>query len=138
MPWVIDTCVLLDVAFKDPEFGVSSALCLERLRSEGLVVCPITLVEAVPQLGGKLQELHEFLKLLGADAGVGWLAADTVSAAEGWHRYVMKKRAGHAGKRPVADMLIGGFACRFAGLVTRNPGDFQPFFPHLHLCQPQA
>ena len=64
MAWVIDTCVLLDVALKDPDFGLPSALLLEKMRGEGLVVCPITLVEAVPQFGGHLRDLREFLKLL--------------------------------------------------------------------------
>ena len=136
MAWVVDTCVLLDVALKDPDFGLPSALLLEKMCGEGLVVCPITLVEAVPQFGGHLRDLREFLKLLGADAEVGWLEDDTSRAAEGWQRYVTRKRMGATRKRPVADMLIGGFACRFSGLITRNPDDFHPFFPHLRIRQP--
>jgi predicted nucleic acid-binding protein len=34
------------------------------------------------------------------------------------------KRAGHAGKRPVADVFIESFACRFQGVITRNPKHF--------------
>lgn len=35
------------------------------------------------------------------------------------------KRAGHAGKRPVADVPIEAFALRFQGLITRNPRHFK-------------
>jgi hypothetical protein len=34
------------------------------------------------------------------------------------------------------DILIGGFACRFQGLVTRNPQHFLPYFPALATRQP--
>jgi hypothetical protein len=33
----------------------------------------------------------------------------------------------------VAEVLIGAYALRFQGLITRNPGDFQRFFPNLNL-----
>jgi hypothetical protein len=33
----------------------------------------------------------------------------------------------------VADVLIGGFALRFDGLLTRNTGDFRQLFPSLRL-----
>jgi hypothetical protein len=38
--------------------------------------------------------------------------------------HVAKKRSGHAGKRPVADVLIEAFAQRFQGLITRNSQAF--------------
>jgi predicted nucleic acid-binding protein len=41
-----------------------------------------------------------------------------------WAEHVEKKRSGHAGKRPVADVLIEAFAQRFQGLITRNPKHF--------------
>ena len=136
MAWVLDSCVLLDVALKDPEFGLPSALLLEDLRTDGLVVCPVSSIELTPQFGGDLRNVDEFLALLGADRGVGWLQADTENAAAGWARYVKQKRGRAVGKRPIADILIGGFACRFQGLVTRNPQHFQPFFPQLAIRRP--
>jgi predicted nucleic acid-binding protein len=137
MAWVVDSCVLLDIALKDPEFGVPSALLLEKLRRDGLVACPISVIEVAPQFGGQLAGVREYLTLLGADPRVTWLEADTENASVGWVRYVSEKRARNAVKRPIADILIGGFACRFQGLVTRNPEHFLPFYPGLAVRQPQ-
>ena len=131
MPWVIDSCILLDVALKDPEFGLPSALLLEKIRGDGLVVCPISLVEITPQFGGDFNQVRLFVRRMGVNAETPWLTVDTASAAAGWTRYVLAKRQGHAVRRPVADLLIGGFACRFQGLVTRNPSHFSPFYPQL-------
>jgi len=50
-----------------------------------------------------------------------------------------KKRRDHhprSTKRPVADVLIGGFALRFDGLITRNTDDFRKLFPALRLIRP--
>jgi hypothetical protein len=131
MPWVIDSCVLLDVALKDPLFGLPSALLLEKMRGDGLVVCPISLVEITPQFGGDFTQVHLFVRRMGVVAETQWLTVDTESAAAGWTRYVLAKRQNQLPKRPVADLLIGGFACRFQGLITRNPSHFEPFYPQL-------
>jgi predicted nucleic acid-binding protein len=136
MAWVVDSCILLDVALRDPAFGLPSALLLDGLRGEGLVVCPVSVIELTPQFGGRIENVREFLALMGADPHVAWLEADTENAAAGWTRYVALKRAGSVSKRPVADLLIGSFASRFQGLVTRNPQHFLPFFPELVLRQP--
>jgi len=137
MAWVADSCILLDIALRDPEFGLPSALLLDELRKDGLVVCPISTVEIAPQFGGQLQNVREFLGLMGVNLAVPWREVDTENAAAGWTRYVQQKRAGAAGKRPIADLLIGGFACRFQGLVTRNPQHFRPFFAELPIRQPK-
>jgi len=90
-------------------------------------------VDAVPI---RPPNVREFLKVLGADPYPSWTEADTDRAADGWSRYVNRKRAGTVPKRPVADLLIGGYACRFQGLVTRNPEHFQPFYPDLTIAEP--
>ena len=138
MAWVVDSRILLDVALKDPEFGVPSALLLEKLRSDGLVVCPVSVIEIAPQFAGQVREVRRFLTLLGAESHAAWLEADTENAGAGWARYVLQKRAEAVRRRPVADILIGGFACRFQGLVTRNPQHFLPFFPGLATRRPAA
>jgi predicted nucleic acid-binding protein len=136
MAWVLDSCVVLDIALRDPEFGLPSALLADELRREGLVVCPISVIEVTPSFAGRVQNVEEFLALLGADPYAAWTPADTASAAAGWMRYVAQKRAGMTGRRPIADILIGGFACRFQGLVTRNPQHVMSFFPGLAIRQP--
>jgi predicted nucleic acid-binding protein len=136
MAWVVDSCVALDVALKDPRNGLPSALLLEELRADGLVLCPVSVVEIAPQFGGLVLNVERFLALMGATPSAAWLEVDTENAAAGWARYVQQKRMGIAGKRPVADLLIGGFACRFQGLVTRDPQHFLPYFPGLATRQP--
>jgi len=136
MSLVVDSCVLLDIALRDPEFGIPSALLLESRRKQGLVACPISIVEICPQFDGKIATTKDFLRLVGADADSPWLAQDTERAAEGWVRYVSMKRAGKTSLPPVADILIGAFSLRFDGLVTRNPSHFLPYFPALTLIDP--
>jgi len=36
----------------------------------------------------------------------------------------------------VADLMIGAFAVRAQGLITRNPADFKKFYPGLNLLGP--
>ena len=42
MAWVVDTCLLIDVAEADPTFGVASARLLDSKRANGLAICPAT------------------------------------------------------------------------------------------------
>ena len=61
--------------------------------------------------------------------GINWMEPwhwqDTQTAHKLWADHVTNKRAGHAAKRPVADVLIEAFALRFQGLITRNPKHFR-------------
>ena len=136
MAWVVDTCVLIDVAEADPAFGVASAALLDAKRPEGLTICPVTYAELAPVFDGNAAAQNEFLANLGVEWTEGWTRADTVAAHGAWHRYVTGKRAGRFPKRPVADVLIGAFAGLRDGLLTRNEGDFRAVFPALKLLAP--
>ncbi|MEI6072546.1 MAG: type II toxin-antitoxin system VapC family toxin [Verrucomicrobiae bacterium] len=138
MAWVVDSCVLLDLALHDPEWGLSAAQSLHQLAKDGLIVCPVSVVEIAPQFDGKAENVRRFLAIAGIQSVSSWIEADTSSAAEAWSRYVTARRhrGGKIPKRPVADLLIGGFAERHDGLVTRNPDDFTPWFPTLQLKVP--
>jgi predicted nucleic acid-binding protein len=63
------------------------------------------------------------------------LSVPEKKAARAWSRYIARRREHppRSAKRPVADVLIGGFALRFDGLITRNTGDFRKLFPGLRL-----
>ena len=137
-PWIVDSCVLLDIALKDPAHGLASALFLDKRRKDGIAVCPVSVIEIAPFFGGEIRHVREFLKVLGTDSGLPWLEADTEEAVRGWSRYVGLKRQGASPRRPVADMLIGAYASRHSGLITRNPAHFRPYFPDLPLAQPPA
>jgi hypothetical protein len=136
MAWVIDTCLLIDVAEADPAFGIKSASLIDLKRTEGLIVCPITYTEPAPVFHGDPNAQNEFLLNIGAAWPEAWTHADTLAAHEAWYRYVAAKRAGKSPKRPVADVLIGAFASRFDGLLTRNETDFSTVFPNLKLVSP--
>jgi hypothetical protein len=136
MTWVVDTAVLIDVLEDDPEFGEASAATLELLAEDGLAVCPVTYAELAPAFEGSRALQEEFL----AGAGVGfsedWTRQDTLAAFEAWHAHVRRRREGVGPRRPIADILIGAFAQRFQGLVTRNRDHFRPAFPQLEIRDP--
>jgi hypothetical protein len=50
--------------------------------------------------------------------------------------YIARKRQGSVAKCPIADVLIGAFALRFQGLLTRNSSDFRQLFPSLPILEP--
>ena len=124
MAWVVDTSILLDVHLADPGFSHSSAACLARHSREGLLLCPVSYVELAPAFAGNITLQRLFLQEVGVEWFVPWTADDTHAAHRLWHNHVIQKRAGHAAKRPVADVLIEAFAQRFQGLITRNPKHF--------------
>ena len=135
MAWVVDTCILLDIGLDDPEFGEASETLLLRKAKDGLVICPVTFVELAPAFAGDLTALRKFLSALSVDYSELWQNQDTDKAARAWARHIARRRdrAARSVKRPVADVLIGGFALRFDGLLTRNTGDFRQLFPSLRL-----
>lgn len=134
--WVVDTCVVLDVFENDPTFGMPSAKLLERLLPDGLCVSPVTMVELSAAFSGDLPEQKRFLDQAGISHGEPWTTADMESAHRAWNNYVQARRAGQIARRPIADLLIGGFAVNRSGLVTRNPADFKRWFPKLTIREP--
>jgi len=101
-------------------------------------VCPISYVEMAPAFQGDRALQDEFLGGVGVDFHQGWEQQDTLRAHEAWNELIQRKRAGQLPKKPVADILIGSFAARFQGLLTRNPADFAPIFPGLALRVPSS
>ena len=136
MAWIIDTCLVIDIAAADPVFARSSATCLADKAPEGLVLCPVSYVELAPVWNGDAKAQDSALTEMGIIFNMDWLVEDTRRAHAAWHRHVLAKRSGHAGKRPIADIMIGAFASRFQGLLTRNPSDFRGSFPSLTIATP--
>src|ERR1700736_3309427 len=133
MAWVVDTCMLIDVLEDDPRFGRSSALTLDSHSPEGLVVCPITYAELSPAFLGDVALQDEFLHGVGVDFRHDWTWMDTLRAHEAWHSFIERRRSESLARRPLADVLIGAFASRYQGLITRNAKDFALIFPRLTL-----
>jgi len=138
MTWIVDTCVILDVLEADPQFGLESAKLLEKLLPEGLAIGPVTMVELAAAFAGNLSEQKSFLDQAGVSYHEAWTAADTETAHAAWNSYVAARRGHKIPRRPVADVLIGGFAANRRGLVTRNPDDFRRWFPHLKIREPRS
>ena len=137
MAWVVDTCLVIDVLDDDPEFGAVSAGLLDARADDGLVLCPVSYIELAPAFLGEPARQDEFLERLGIETGAEWERADTRQAHSGWTAHVQARRAGTAVKRPIADVMIGAFAMRHQGLLTRNTEDFRALFPNLSLIAPE-
>lgn len=133
--WVVDTCILIDVLENDSDFGKPSARLLKRRSAEGLVICPVSYVELAPAFLGKPSLQRAFLAGIGAEIA-DWTANDTDAAYVAWATYAAKRFKGKGVKRPLADVLIGAFALRHAGLVTRKVTEFRALFPTLKLLDP--
>jgi len=136
MAWVVDTCLLLDIGLDDPEFAEGSENLVLKMSSSGVVISPVTFVELAPAFGGNMDALKNFLVGLGIDFEEIWDVSDTENAAAAWAEHILKRRSGGGLKMPVADVLIGSFALRFEGLITRNAKDFQKLFPNLRVVEP--
>jgi predicted nucleic acid-binding protein len=134
--WIVDTCVVLDVFENDPQYGLASAKLLQKLLPEGLAVSPVTMVELAAAFEGDISEQKRFLEQAGISHAESWTGADTEAAHRAWNAYVMSRRKGNIPKRPIADLMIGGFAVNRQGLVTRNPSDFRRWFPKLTIREP--
>ena len=134
--WVVDTCVVLDVFENDFQFGLVSARILEKLLVDGRAVSPVTMVELSAAFAGDLAEQNRFFDEAGIFHTEAWTVADTEAAHRAWNSYVESRRSDKVPKRPVADILIGGFAMNRQGLITRNPTDFRRWFPKLLIREP--
>jgi predicted nucleic acid-binding protein len=136
MPWVVDTCLLLDIGLDDPKFAERSERLLNDKGAEGLVLCPVTFVELTPLFGGQIRATEEFLDNYGIDYQEDWKPEDTNRAAVAWSVYMVKRRTTGSARRPVADALIGTFALRFDGILTRKRVDFARLAPGLRIVEP--
>jgi predicted nucleic acid-binding protein len=134
--WVVDTCMLIDVAEGDPQFARPSALLLDHRRAAGLLIAPVSYIELSPLFDGVEAAQNDFLEAIGVHWAHGWIWPDTIAAHLAWHNYLLKRRRRQIKKRPIADVLIGAFASRFDGLLTRNAKDFRILFPDLRIATP--
>jgi len=134
--WVVDTCVVLDVFENDPQFGRDSAALLEKLLADGIAVSPVTMIELSAAFDGDISEQKRFLEGVGIRHAEAWTATDVDASNMAWNAYVVARRKDKAPKRPIADIMIGGFATNRQGLVTRNPSDFRRWFPKLMIREP--
>ncbi len=139
MAWVLDTSVLLDIRIGHPlEWAEASATCLEKHAADGLLICPVTFIEMAPAFHGDLPAERVWLENLGISSHEPWLEEDTERSHALWNSFIVRKRSSEVGKRPIADVLIAGFALRFQGVITRNESDFRSVAQQLTVIAPTA
>jgi len=136
MSWAVDTCIIIDALDDKSEHSEASILLLNSMPPGKLVLCPVSFVELAPSFLGDVALQRRFLDSIGVAYEEYWIRDDTLCAHAAWHRHVAARRAGKAPKRPLPDILIGAFAMRHEGLITRNPSDFADIFPSLAIRVP--
>jgi len=136
MSWVVDTCIVIDVLQDTSEHSEASITLLDSMPPKSLVLCPVSFVELAPSFFGDVAHQRKFLDSVGIAYEERWQRDDTLYAHAAWQRQTASRRAGKAPRRPMADILIGAFAMRHDGLITRNPVDFASVFPSLAIRVP--
>jgi predicted nucleic acid-binding protein len=127
-PWVVDTCVLLDLVHGTDQQAANAE---EALTKAGpLVICPVTLIELGPTFPDP-GKLRDFLLDYNVDASDPFTPEDAEVGREAWQRIIAQRRATGSPRRPIADILIGAFALRRQGIITRNSHEFTQLFPSL-------
>jgi predicted nucleic acid-binding protein len=137
VPWVVDTCLLIDIADADPRFGAASSRLLAGRQPQGLIISPVSYIELAPAFDGVQTAQEHFLANLGVEWTEGWTWPETQRAFAGWAAHLKKRGSSSRAQRPIADVLIGAFAQRFDGLLTRNARDFHKLFPALRIERPR-
>ena len=138
MIWVVDTCVIIDILRGDETFAPLSANALLEKCFDGLAIAPLSYVELAPEFNGDSVAQDFFLDSL-------WIRRDfdenrdmVLSAHRAWNEHILRKRAGQARKRPIADVMIGAYALRKGGIITRNEADFRSLYPNLPIYNPAS
>ena len=130
MTWVVDTCVLLDLVHGTDQQAFAAEEALEKAKS--LVICPVTLIELGPSFPDP-GKLRDFLLDYNVDASASFTPEDAEVGRQTWQRIIAARRMTGTPRRHIADILIGAFAQRRTGIITRNEPDFTALFPHLRV-----
>ena len=133
MAWVVDTCVLLDLVHGTDQQTAEAEAVLAQAGS--VVICPVTVVELGPTFPDPAK-LRDFLLDYGIDATEAFTSEDAEVGRAAWQRIIAARRATGTPRRPIADVLIGAFAQRRQGLITRNKGDFFVLYQDLPTWTP--
>ena len=110
MTWVVDTCVLLDLACNDKSFAGCAAEAIQSKMDDVLTIAPLTYVELALQFLGNAAQQDEFLRSLWIECDFDGSRDAVLAAHKAWYAHISRKRAGQVAKRPIADIMIGAYA----------------------------
>ncbi len=133
--WVVDTCVLLDLVSGTDRQAADAEAVLAKAGS--VVICPVSVVELGPTFPDTAK-LRDFLLDYAIDVTEAFTPEDAEVGRIAWQRIIAARRATGTPRRPIADILIGAFAQRRNGIITRNGRDFMTLFPLLPVWIPGA
>lgn len=136
MAWVVDTCVLIDIAQMNSIRRTDAMRCLQSRAADGLCICPVTFTELAPRFFGDVAAAELFLQTLQVSLAELWIHDDTLVSFRLWHDLQLRRRSGTVMKRPIADVLIAAFASRFQELISSNASDFRTIQPTLPIIAP--
>ena len=134
VPVLVDTNVLVDIAYRDPRWRDWSQAQLMRRLAEGLLINPVILAEfsyRYSDLGSVEAALdsNEFVR-----EHLPWEAA--FAAGQAFRVY---RGRGGTRERVLPDFLIGAHAAvRGYALLTRDPSGYRTYFPMVPLISPDT
>ena len=110
MTWVLDTCVLLDLACNDKIFADCASRAIQSKLDDVLTIAPITYVELAPQFLGDVERQNEFLRDLWIECDFGGSMDSVLAAHHAWYEHVLRKRKESVGTHPIEVNKIKGLA----------------------------
>jgi predicted nucleic acid-binding protein len=129
----VDSNVLIDVFWGDPEYGPPSFAALEACSAQGgLVACEVVWAEVA---AGFAQSTAADAAM--GQAGIRFVPLDArmaLLAGEAWRGY---RRRARRRDRLLADFLVGAHATVSADrLLTRDRGSYSRYFKDLQILDP--
>ena len=140
MAWVVDTCLLIDVAEADPRFGIPSARLLDRQWPDGLLICPVSDVELAPVFNADDSLQEQFLHSLAASFHHGCQAAGESGGGPPQSKTLTRRSRRFRRRVSVLDcaspLALFPAPTRGRFIFTRNEADFRQLFPTLKVLTP--
>ena len=134
MPVLVDTNVLIDIAYRDPQWQAWSEKQIAQQFDEGLVINPVIFAE----FSYRYDDLDEVEAVL--DPGefmrehLPWEAAFAAGRA-----FRVYRERGGAHEKVLPDFLIGAHAAvRGYTILTRDPDGYRTYFPGVDLISPDT
>jgi predicted nucleic acid-binding protein len=135
MSVLVDSNVLIDIAFRDPVWlGWSSKTLARLMQADDLIINQMIFAE----FSVRYESYEEADRLLPNEEfrreEIPWMAAFAAAKA-----FVSYRRAGGQKTRPLPDFFIGAHAAIGGhSVVTRDPAGYQTYFPDVQLITPDS